>query len=60
MKVDHKGPTDRHAVSNFLLWLSEQGLQKGPIRLRSDSETSIRAVASAIAASRDQGETMVE
>eukprot|EP00972_Heterocapsa_arctica_P014371 2114061-Heterocapsa_arctica.AAC.1 len=33
---------------------------KGPIRLRSDSETSIRAVAAALAASRDQGETMVE
>eukprot|EP00972_Heterocapsa_arctica_P103832 15302698-Heterocapsa_arctica.AAC.1 len=60
MKVYKKGSTDRHAVSNFLLWLNELGLMQGQIRLRSDSETSIRAVAAALAASRDQGETMVE
>ena len=32
----------------------------GPTRLRSDSELSVRAVATAVAALRPQGETMVE
>ena len=60
MKVNKKGPTDRYAITNFLKWLSEQGLATGVIRLRSDSETSIRAVAAAIAAFRIPGETMLE
>eukprot|EP00972_Heterocapsa_arctica_P064028 9447865-Heterocapsa_arctica.AAC.1 len=60
MKVGCKGPTDRNAVSSVLLWLTELGLQKGPIRLRTDSEASIRAVAASVAASRDQGDTILE
>eukprot|EP00972_Heterocapsa_arctica_P003674 548567-Heterocapsa_arctica.AAC.1 len=55
MKVDKKGPTDRHAVNSFIKWLGEQGLSTGVIRLRSDSETSIKAVAAAVAASRGPG-----
>ena len=60
MKVDKKGPTDRYAITNSLKWLGGHGLATGVIRLRSDSETSIRAVAAAIAAFRTPGETMLE
>ena len=60
MKCDKKGPGEHHALNSLLRWLNEQGLGTGVIRLRSDSEVSIRAVATAIAASRRPGETMVE
>ena len=59
-KCDKKGPSDHYALNSLLRWLNEQGLGTGVTRLRSDSEVSIRAVATAIAASRRPGETMVE
>ena len=58
--VREKGRGDIGAISALLKWLGERGLSTGPIRLRSDSELSIRAVATVVAALRPQGETMVE
>ena len=58
--VRQKGRGDPGAVNSLLRWLHECGLGAGVIRLRSDSEVSIRAVANAVAALRTQGETMVE
>eukprot|EP00972_Heterocapsa_arctica_P069657 10293193-Heterocapsa_arctica.AAC.1 len=42
-----KGATDTFAVAALVRWLGEAGLGSGPIRLRSDSEVSIRNVAAA-------------
>ena len=58
--VAQKWPMDQYAINSLVRWLKEHGLASGMIRLRTDSEVSIRAVAAAVAAMRPQGGTLVE
>ena len=58
LPVEFSFETDKRAAAKTAL--KEQGLAEGIIRLRTDPEVSIRAVAAAVAAMRPQGETLVE
>ena len=57
--VRSKGQMDRNAISVLLQWLLEAGLT-GLIRLRTDGEPCIQAVAAEVAARRSLAETLVE
>jgi hypothetical protein len=49
--VKQKGPKDKYVLQTIMNWLAEAGLH-GPIRLRTNSEPSIRAVAAKLVARR--------